>query len=572
MVVSAEESSSPSIVLTSLTAIVAIAAAWVAFQVWKILQPILRANTILDAQPNIPVVPADNPLGMTRRSPRRQDLHKMGVEDSEIFGGIYRNKIMGFYNLLQISDPWLMAEFLDRNKYPELVDKPQEPMFYRSFDEGTCGMVPPEPSSVSTATADPLYKTVRKLTSVAFNPVNIREGFHMVGEVAGRLVDTIRKLGPETKIDMDLALQAEAFDVIGKVGYAVDFKATADLSGPGAMAADNITHAMALKMARLRNPFYTIPGASEVARLWPKVKGDLHRTMYNLMMDMKSRPVPPESDTSIWANLMRVRDKEGKPLSTGRLWSEVSVFFIAGMETTGHTMSWALYLISQHPEVEAKIMQELDSVGLLVTEERPMPRDLEYADIGKLPYLAAVMKEALRMYTPVPMIFRQAKRDLQVGPYVIPKGQVVLCHLLAMHNNSQLWDRPQEFRPERFLEPSSEYSPLTAAQAASAATKHARVDLSRHLPADCNPISMPYPADEKVKKFLPFADGVRSCVGLSMGQMAYMAAMARLLSNFSFKLHPEMGGAKGVRKAEEWRITIVCNKGIQMNAIPRPCA
>jgi hypothetical protein len=69
-----------------------------------------------------------------------------------------------------------------------------------------------------------------------------REGFHMVGEVAGRLVDTIRKLGPETKIDMDLALQAEAFDVIGKVGYAVDFKATADLSGPGAMAADNITH------------------------------------------------------------------------------------------------------------------------------------------------------------------------------------------------------------------------------------------------------------------------------------------------------------------------------------------
>ncbi len=69
-----------------------------------------------------------------------------------------------------------------------------------------------------------------------------REGFHMVGEVAGRLVDTIMKLGPETKVDMDLALQAEAFDVIGKVGYAVDFKATADLSGPGAMAADNITH------------------------------------------------------------------------------------------------------------------------------------------------------------------------------------------------------------------------------------------------------------------------------------------------------------------------------------------
>lgn len=50
---------------------------------------------------------------------------------------------MGSSQLLQISDPWLMAEFLDRNKYPELVDKPQEPMFYRSFDE-----VPPFPVSV----------------------------------------------------------------------------------------------------------------------------------------------------------------------------------------------------------------------------------------------------------------------------------------------------------------------------------------------------------------------------------------------------------------------------------------
>jgi hypothetical protein len=65
-------------------------------------------------------------------------------------------------------------------------------------------------------------------------------------------------------------------------------------------------------------------------------------------------------------------------------------FFSLQTRLTGFYVS--RYLISQHPEVEAKIMQELDSVGLLVTEERPTPRDLEYADIGKLPYLAAVMK------------------------------------------------------------------------------------------------------------------------------------------------------------------------------------
>ncbi len=61
-------------------------------------------------------------------------------------------------------------------------------------------------------------------------------------------------------------------------------------------------------------------------------------------------------------------------------------------------------------------MEELDGLGLLVTAKRPNPRELEYGDIARLPYLAAVMKEALRMFTPVPMIFRQAKRDLQVRP------------------------------------------------------------------------------------------------------------------------------------------------------------
>ena len=50
------------------------------------------------------------------------------------------------------------------------------------------------------------------------------------------------------------------------------------------------------------------------------------------------------------------------------------------------------YLISQHPEVEAKILAELDSLGLSTTPNRPRPRDLTYADLGRMPYLQAVIK------------------------------------------------------------------------------------------------------------------------------------------------------------------------------------
>lgn len=70
------------------------------------------------------------------------------------------------------------------------------------------------------------------------------------------------------------------------------------------------------------------------------------------------------------------------------------------------------YLISQHPEVEARIMEELDGLGLLVTEERPSPRELEYADISKLTYLAAVMKA-----TPPPSLAGATLLLLEAGRF-----------------------------------------------------------------------------------------------------------------------------------------------------------
>ncbi len=72
--------------------------------------------------------------------------------------------------------------------------------------------------------------------------------------------------------------------------------------------------------------------------------------------------------------------------------SEIGIFFLAGFETTGHSGAWLLYLVSQHPEVEAKICQELDQHELLVTADRPNPRKVTYDDLGKLTYLDMAIK------------------------------------------------------------------------------------------------------------------------------------------------------------------------------------
>lgn len=82
----------------------------------------------------------------------------------------------------------------------------------------------------------------------------------------------------------------------------------------------------------------------------------------------------------------------GGPLSEDRLASEIGIFFLAGFETTGHSGAWLLYLLSQHPEVEAKICQELDQHGLLRTAGRPNPRKVTYEDLSKLSYLDMAIK------------------------------------------------------------------------------------------------------------------------------------------------------------------------------------
>ena len=65
---------------------------------------------------------------------------------------------------------------------------------------------------------------------------------------------------------------------------------------------------------------------------------------------------------------------------------------LAGEDTSSNTTSWTLYLISQHPEVEAKLVAELEQAGLLATPQQPEPRALQYADLSKLTYLNMVIK------------------------------------------------------------------------------------------------------------------------------------------------------------------------------------
>ncbi|CAL8469473.1 g9014 [Coccomyxa elongata] len=367
----------------------------------------------------------------------KADVHKSGQEWSrKLNTGIFWRRTL-HHTVVVISDPVLAAEVLDRSKCPEFIDKPSDPMFYKAFDEE--------------------------------------------GHIAGL---------------QSQQHECQAFDAIGSVGFGKNFNAAADLEGEGAKACHAVEQAAQSLVSHLRNPISWIP----FTQAWRNHKANIRKVlavMRGLLQevhDRQSAPLlgpPSPKDESIAAHLMRVHDKAGNALPHARQWSELSIFFYAGVS----------YDISQHPEVEQKVVEELDQLGLLATPERPTPRSLELADLSRLTYLKCVIKESMRKRPVLPLMFRRAVKDVHIGPYLFPAGTIIEVHVLAMNTHPLYWDRPDDFLP--------------------------------------------------VKRTLNFGDGRRICIGMPLAKLILPTNLALLLSQFSFRLADKMGGPAQVEADQE---------------------
>ncbi len=117
-------------------------------------------------------------------------------------------------------------------------------------------------------------------------------------------------------------------------------------------------------------------------------------------------------------------------MSDKQLRDEAMTLFLAGHETTAIALSWTWYLLSQHPEVEAKLLTELNSVlgG----------RSPKVADLTQLKYTRWVINESLRLYPPAWTIGRQSLNECEIGGYQIPVGSIILMSQWVMHHDPLL--------------------------------------------------------------------------------------------------------------------------------------
>jgi cytochrome P450 len=143
------------------------------------------------------------------------------------------------------------------------------------------------------------------------------------------------------------------------------------------------------------------------------------------------------------AMLMAARDKEtGAAMSDRQLIDEIMTLVVAGHETTASGLNWTWYLLSQHPDADARLHAEVSAAP-----ERAAP---SLADLDALPYTQQVVNEALRLYPPGWLLSRRAIGPDRLGGYDIAAGTDVLLCLYLLHRHPRYWPQPDVFRPERF--------------------------------------------------------------------------------------------------------------------------
>ena len=165
------------------------------------------------------------------------------------------------------------------------------------------------------------------------------------------------------------------------------------------------------------------------------------------------------------AMLMNARDKEsGAPMGERELIDEVMTLVVAGHETTASGLNWTWYLISQHPQVEARLHAEIDAAA-----EMPAP---SLSEVEELRYNRQVIDEALRLYPPGWVLSRRTVEADVLGGYPVAAGTNVLLPLYLLHRHPRFWKDPESFDPERFAPEHESQRPRFAYMPFAAGPRH----------------------------------------------------------------------------------------------------
>jgi len=175
-------------------------------------------------------------------------------------------------------------------------------------------------------------------------------------------------------------------------------------------------------------------------RRFERARDQLDKIVYGLIAER--RRSGKDAGDLLSMLLLAQDESDNAQMTDKQVRDEALTLLIAGHETTANALTWTWYLLSQNPEVEARMHAEIDSA---LGGNSP-----GFDDMSKLPYTSGVFAESLRLYPPAWAIGRRAREDYAIGGYTIPAKSILLMSPWVVHRDPRWWPEPERFNPDRW--------------------------------------------------------------------------------------------------------------------------
>ncbi|CAM0143106.1 unnamed protein product [Umbelopsis sp. WA50703] len=309
-------------------------------------------------------------------------------------------------------------------------------------------------------------------------------------------------------VNVPALMQRFTLDVIGRAGFGYDFESLDNPQSDRVKLYNSI-------MDGLKNPLFFFFPFLETHMLWAfpnrrqqHLNCDKMNQIYETVIDnkrkviseQKERQEDPEKDL-LTLMLEAGEDDPSQALTDEELREDLSIFFIAGHDTTSNALSFALYFLAMHSEIQEKARKEV--IEIMGDEANTIyPTE---SQLTQFKYVYMIMKETLRLCPPAQTSgLRLTEEDTELAGTVIPKGVHVQAEIFLAHHNPAVWKDPEQFRPERFA-------------AGGENEENAKNGLA----------------------WAPFGNGARQCIGMNFSLAEQRVVLAMLLRKFTWSLQED---------------------------------
>ncbi|MEK1850523.1 MAG: cytochrome P450 [Phyllobacterium sp.] len=245
--------------------------------------------------------------------------------------------------------------------------------------------------------------------------------------------------------------------------------------------------------SRIKRPIIVIPDAIPLPGhlRYRRAIRTVERVVSSMIAERRAGGLENRDD--FLSRLMAARDETGKPMSDELLRDEAITLLLAGHETTALALSWAWFLLGQHPEAEARMAAEIaDVLG-----DRPATTH----DLPHLKYTEGVVMESMRIYPPAWAMGRESIGPFELGGYAFPAGMTIFISPWILHRDPRYFEEPDAFRPQRWMG-----------------------NLAHELPRFA---------------YMPFGGGPRICIGQRFAMIEAILILATMAQRFSAELQSD---------------------------------